>query len=262
MPPTKIVGDEILAVVTDDLKKIKKSNFLEYCYQKSNVPQCEHFCRNDDIDDDCCDIDKWPKVSKDCDICTHPIVVLDRTRGETVCESCGLVLRQSSLVYEPIDNIKASKVESNDNISVKVVKYRELSTSGQMIYAIQQLSKGRTKGIPRHNLKRYKILVDTNSSEYDKEEYLRYAEWVFLNLRINPFQKERVREIISKVTLKSLHSRADYEKIIVGICYYVLRQDNPRRPDLNYSNKFVTGVGLTKAHYEVIKRNLDNELKS
>ena len=75
-------------------------------------------------------------------------------------------------------------------------------------------------------------------------------------------QKDRAREIISKVDFRKLYRggkdrKTDPLMIITAICMYVMRQDNPRRGDIRYSNDFIRNAGVTKEIYEHIGQKLD-----
>jgi hypothetical protein len=80
-------------------------------------------------------------------------------------------------------------------------------------------------------------------------------------------QKDRAREIISKIDFRKLYRGGKGRKteplmIITAICMYVMRQDNPRRGDIKYSNDFIRNVGITKEIYSHISKKLDFHLKS
>jgi hypothetical protein len=80
-------------------------------------------------------------------------------------------------------------------------------------------------------------------------------------------QKDRAREIISKIDFRKLYRGGKGRKteplmIITAICMYVMRQDNPRRGDIKYSNDFIRNVGITKEIYSHISKKLDFYLKS
>ena len=80
-------------------------------------------------------------------------------------------------------------------------------------------------------------------------------------------QKDRAREIISKVDFRKLYRagkgrKTDPLMIITSICMYVMRQDNPRRGDIRYSNDFVRSAGVTKEIYQHISEKLDAYQKS
>ena len=80
-------------------------------------------------------------------------------------------------------------------------------------------------------------------------------------------QKDRAREIISKIDFRKLYRggkgrKTDPLMIITAICMYVMRQDNPRRGDIRYSNNFIKNVGVTKEIYSHINEKLDSYLKS
>lgn len=80
-------------------------------------------------------------------------------------------------------------------------------------------------------------------------------------------QKDRAREIISKVDFRKLYRGGKGRKteplmIITAICMYVMRQDNPRRGDIKYSNDFIRNVGITKEIYSHVSKKLDFYLKS
>ena len=75
-------------------------------------------------------------------------------------------------------------------------------------------------------------------------------------------QKDRAREIISKVDFRKLYRggkgrKIDPLMIITAICMYVMRKDNPRRGDIRYSNDFIRNSGLTKEIYDHISGKLD-----
>lgn len=76
-------------------------------------------------------------------------------------------------------------------------------------------------------------------------------------------QKDRAKEIISKVDFRKLYRggkgrKIDPLMIITAICMYVMRQDNPRRGDIRYSNDFIRNVGVTKEIYAHISEKLDS----
>ena len=86
-------------------------------------------------------------------------------------------------------------------------------------------------------------------------------------LPIGGGQKDRAREIISKVDFRKLYRggkgrKTDPLMIITAICMYVMRQDNPKRGDIKYSNDFIRNVGLTKEIYRHISEKLDSYIKS
>lgn len=75
-------------------------------------------------------------------------------------------------------------------------------------------------------------------------------------------QKDRAREIICKADFRKLYRggkgrKTDPLMIITAICMYVMRQDNPRRGDIRYSNDFIRNVGVTKEIYQHISEKLD-----
>lgn len=80
-------------------------------------------------------------------------------------------------------------------------------------------------------------------------------------------QKDRAKEIICKVDFRKLYRggkgrKIDPLMIITAICMYVMRQDNPRRGDIRYSNDFIRNVGVTKEIYSHISEKLDSYQKS
>jgi hypothetical protein len=88
-----------------------------------------------------------------------------------------------------------------------------------------------------------------------------------VQLPVGGGQKDRAREIISKVDFRKLYRggkgrKADPLMIITAICMYVMRQDNPKRGDIKYSNDFIRNVGVTKEIYGHISEKLDSCLKS
>ena len=80
-------------------------------------------------------------------------------------------------------------------------------------------------------------------------------------------QKDRAREIISKIDFRKLYRggkgrKTDPIMIITAVCMYVMRQDNPRRGDIKYSNDFIRNVGVTKDIYKHISEKLDSYINS
>ncbi len=80
-------------------------------------------------------------------------------------------------------------------------------------------------------------------------------------------QKDRAREIISKIDFRKLYRggkgrKTDPIMIITAICMYVMRQDNPRRGDVRYSDDFIRKVGVTKEIYSHINEKLDSYLQT
>jgi hypothetical protein len=75
-------------------------------------------------------------------------------------------------------------------------------------------------------------------------------------------QKDRASELISKADFRKLYRggkgrKTDPLMIITAICMYVMRQDNPQRGDIRYSNDFIRNVGVTKEVYQHISQKLD-----
>jgi hypothetical protein len=75
-------------------------------------------------------------------------------------------------------------------------------------------------------------------------------------------QKDRAREIISKIDFRKLYRggkdrKTDPLMIITAICMYVMRQDNPRRGDIRYTNDFIRKAGVNKEIYSHISEKLD-----
>ena len=80
-------------------------------------------------------------------------------------------------------------------------------------------------------------------------------------------QKDRAKEIISKVDFRKLYRggkgrKTDPLMIVTAICMYVMRQDNPRRGDIKYTNDFIRKVGVNKDIYRHISQKLDSNMKS
>lgn len=80
-------------------------------------------------------------------------------------------------------------------------------------------------------------------------------------------QKDRARDIISKIDFRKLYRggkgrKTDPLMIITAICMYVMRQDNPKRGDIRYSNEFIRKSGVTKQIYDNVSQKLDSYLKS
>lgn len=75
-------------------------------------------------------------------------------------------------------------------------------------------------------------------------------------------QKDRAKEIICKADFRKLYRggkgrKTDPLMIITAICMYVMRQDNPRRGDIRYSNDFISKVGVTKDIYNHISEKIE-----
>jgi hypothetical protein len=80
-------------------------------------------------------------------------------------------------------------------------------------------------------------------------------------------QKDRAREIISKVDFRKLYRggkgrKTDPLMIVTAICMYVMRKDNPKRGDIRYTNDFISKVGVTKDIYQHVSQKLDDYLSS
>ena len=76
-------------------------------------------------------------------------------------------------------------------------------------------------------------------------------------------QKDRAKEIICKVDFRKLYRggkgrKVDPMMIVTAICMYVMRQDNPKRGDIRYSNSFIRSVGVTKEIYSHVSKKLDS----
>jgi hypothetical protein len=80
-------------------------------------------------------------------------------------------------------------------------------------------------------------------------------------------QKDRAREIISRIDFRKLYRggkgrKTDPLMVVTAICMYVMRQDNPQRGDIRYSNDFIRKAGVTKQVYDNISQNLDSYLET
>jgi hypothetical protein len=80
-------------------------------------------------------------------------------------------------------------------------------------------------------------------------------------------QKDRAREIISRIDFRKLYRggkgrKTDPLMVVTAICMYVMRQDNPQRGDIRYSNDFIRKSGVTKQVYDNISQNLDSYLET
>lgn len=80
-------------------------------------------------------------------------------------------------------------------------------------------------------------------------------------------QKDRARELIANIDFRKLYRggkgrQTDPLMIITAICMYVMRQDNPRRGDIRYSNQFIRKVGVNKDIYQHISQKLDSYQES
>lgn len=80
-------------------------------------------------------------------------------------------------------------------------------------------------------------------------------------------QKDRAKDIICKVDFRKLYRggkdrKIDPMMIITAICMYVMRQDNPKRGDIRYSNDFIKKAGVTREIYNHISQKLDSFQKS
>jgi hypothetical protein len=88
-----------------------------------------------------------------------------------------------------------------------------------------------------------------------------------VQLPVGGGQKDRAKEIICKVDFRKLYRggkgrKVDPMMIVTAICMYVMRQDNPRRGDIRYSDSFIRNVGVTKEIYSHISEKLDSYQKS
>lgn len=75
-------------------------------------------------------------------------------------------------------------------------------------------------------------------------------------------QKDRAKDIILSTDFRKLYRggpgrKTDPMMIITGICCKIMREDNPRRGDIPYSNKFIRSVGLNKDIYDHISKKID-----
>ncbi len=78
-------------------------------------------------------------------------------------------------------------------------------------------------------------------------------------------QKDRAKHIIMNVDFRKLYRggknrKTDPFMIITAICMYVMRQDNPKRGDLRYSNDFISKSGVTKEVYQRISENIEKQV--
>lgn len=167
---------------------------------------------------------------KECPECGYPVKYSDIHRKESVCDYCGVVLDKHPTIADEkyIINRSSEDLPENDGILRKDEK--------KVIAKIQGRPYSTDKREYRLN-KQYMVAVDVgNKLDMLKPEI------------------RKVKKIIYNHNVKKIHSGLNYEKIITGICLYILRN---KGYTISYKNPAISSIGLTPMNYKVIKRKLD-----
>lgn len=168
-----------------------------------------------------------------CPHCEHPIMARDDKRGEFVCEGCGTVSGTGiklSNNNEVEENRETSPLNSSDRYTKQEQEFVKKTTNRQ--------------------------LKQCNKQSWRKTQYIMQIGILNTSLMMNKNQKDKIKFIINKYSLRSIHGNADYMIIIAGVCRYILIKDG-RGKELRFNREPFNLVGLTKQNYKIIKTNLD-----
>ena len=187
---------------------------------------------------------------KTCHECGGELVAMDRSRGERVCE-CGMTNKRVMMIADTELEWQGSKDtlrNSKDSLTYderKVLK----------VIHKHEKKRGITTKVREKAKKKVKVQVKTPMKDYRKSQYAIIVDSISSQLFMTKPQKDRVKSIIDKHSLRMFHNRIGYRTILAGICRYVLMKDN-RGKELRFNRSVFEFVGLNKSNYDIIERNL------
>jgi hypothetical protein len=243
----------------------KEFNYDIYFKDKSfRLPQCKHerpFNDSTILKERVTDINgkSW-KVEryeyKSCSECGHPLVAMDPLRGERVCE-CGMTNKRVMMIADTELKWQGSKDKLRDSKTSQTYEEEKFLEQFRRNNRKKNIITHAQKEMEKENKSTHiKVHPRTPIQEWRKAQYILTLGAISSQLLMNKSQKDRVKHIIEKHSLKTIHSRMDQRITIAGICRYILMKDG-RGSELRYNRSAFKFAGLDETKYEVIRRNLD-----
>jgi transcription initiation factor TFIIIB Brf1 subunit/transcription initiation factor TFIIB len=234
-----------------------------------NLPLCSHerpFKEVKFTDDKIYKYGKDWKIEKyeykTCPECGGELVAMDRSRGERVCE-CGMTNKRVMMIADTELIWQGSKDKlhtTKDSLTFeekkvlkeihKRAKQKGYKTAVGHIEANKKKKQGK-------DYKKEKVHVKTPMKDYRKSQYIIIMDNIGSQLFMTNPQKDKVKSIINKHSLRMFHNRIGYRTIIAGICRYVLMKESMSAGELRFNRSVFKFVGLTEPTYSIIKRNLE-----
>ncbi len=193
---------------------------------------------------------------KTCNECGHPLITIDSSRGERVCE-CGLTNKRQVMINDwdlqkqhSSEDLRDSKT-SQTHEEEKFLEHFRRNNRRKKIKTKAQLE------LEKENESTFiKVQPRTPQQEWRKAQYILTLGTISSQLLMTKNQKDRVKDVINKHSLNVIHSRVDQRTTIAGICRYILKKDG-RGKELRFNRSAFKFAGLNETNYNVIKRNLD-----
>lgn len=195
----------------------KRPPYEELIYSKTPVPLAKQYVTNTKCE------------------CGCYVRLDDTSKNELVCPVCGLVhSEQSTLTAKNLVYGSWSK--------------NELYTGNGYTYSEKEFM--RKKGI--------KTRTFTGNSELNKMDYKYLLDVFKYELCLSPTDIQTVFLIIKKCKgLKQIHSKLNYERILLGICRYVLKQKGIRGYLINLNTSIYREYKLSRKDYNIIEKNIE-----
>lgn len=178
-----------------------------------------------------------------CPECGYPIKGYDAGKGETVCPKCGAVLNYDII---PDEN---QELQSEDK---DLPWNRGITVDEQVL--INNIKRNRQKKF--QTKEEYTKARPKNKKDWRKSRHYMTVDSIASMLMMTKQQKQLCRDIIDEYSLHELHTRANSEVVVAGICRYVLEK-NGRGKELRYNRDAFILNGLDRFKYKIIKGNLD-----
>ena len=172
---------------------------------------------------------------KTCYGCGGELVAVDRSRGEKVCDQCGMTNKRVMMTNDFVLQKQCSPEKLNDS-----------KTTGYTPTEKRFLKSRKRKGLKTR----------TTKEDWRKAQHILTLGTISSQLFMTVLQINRVKRIIDDHSLHVIHSRVDQKITIAGICKYIMMKDG-RGKGMGYNNSAFKFVGLNEFNYAVIKRNLD-----
>ena len=215
----------------ENKKQYLNKIFQQRLHENINLPhlqQYEHVYKQNTIKEV-----KYKKTKKRvvslelglCPNCDSKTYCVDYIHGERVCPQCGYVFDE--FVFEKPRYLSAMNIER-----------------GQLSYQDKQYLK----------LKNYKFV--TEAQAWKKRQIQREIDVLTSYIELNKSNKQIVEEIIEKVGLKKLHSRASSTTIICAVIRYVLKSQSCKNlVSLRY-DRSIFKENLSAKEYIIVEKNI------
>lgn len=237
---------ENLDTNSDSEPEIKEFNYDVYFKDKKlKLPKCQHerplqevtqYGRIKDKEGNLSDLPIEKHEYNTCHECGGELVALDRSRGEKVCDQCGMTNKHVKMTNDYILQKQCSPEKLNDS---KTTEY----TPTEKKFLKSKKRKG--------------LKTRTSKADWRKAQHVLTLQTITKQLFMTKPQIDQVKSILDDHSLKIIHSRVDRKITIAGICRYILLKDGRGRGnELRFNISAFKFIGLDNSNYHVIEHNL------